>query len=98
MTKTPAPTITLQAQRCWIVRCQRPKRKDVFHIVGNQWTRSPLGATIYRQEEDAALFIASNRKRGRKKGLFNDNEVVEAVPLEGAIWTCNLKPIRLTRE
>lgn len=95
---TPCNIIKFPATRCWVIRSQRPKRKDAFHIIGNQWTFAPSNATIYPREEDAMLFIATNRKRGRKKGLFNDGEILEAVPLEGALETCNLKPIRLTRE
>lgn len=86
--------ITLLAENCWVIRSpsiSRPGRY-LYHVVANQWSHSPMAATIYRLEDDAKRMIDDMRYYDRIG--FAEKDHVEPVPLEGAILTCGLNVMR----
>lgn len=89
------PKITLLAENCWVIRSPRygtgPRGEGaepkgwMFHEAANQWNGSPAHATIYRSEEVADRMVADMRYH--KRAGFAPNDIVEVVPLEGALRT-----------
>lgn len=87
--------ITLLAENCWIIRSPRygigmrePDAKPIgwmFHEAANQWNKSPAHATIYHSEEVAERFVSDMRYH--KRVGFGPNDIVEIVPLDGALRT-----------
>lgn len=73
--------IMLIAENCWI-RASRGDRRLYFQS-HKQWNKSPAHATIFREIEAAEHEIW----RARKMGLVDPAEILEAVPLHGALMT-----------
>lgn len=77
--------ITLLQEPCWLVRSKTLTGSIVFHVVANQWNRSPAHATIYRSEDDARRLVDDMRYHDRVG--FGPKDIVEVVPMHGALLT-----------
>jgi hypothetical protein len=78
--------IVLLEEHCWVIRGKSTKDgRWLFHVVANEWNGSPAHATIYHSEENAIRFIEDMRHYDRVS--FGKDDIVEAVPLNGALRT-----------
>jgi hypothetical protein len=82
--------IALYAENCWVIRSPSRSRPNrfLYWVVANQWDHAPTQATIFRAFDDGQRFVRDMRYYDRIG--FRNEDVVEVVPLTGAIRTCGL--------
>lgn len=81
--------ISIDERTAYVIRSQRPGRRDVYFEAHNVWNASPAHATIFRTYETATSVLCDHTKMvGRQK-----DERIDAVPMYALLTGRTDKPV-----